>query len=44
MAPSTGTATFSPSWLRKGERTFTVVFSGSRRVDGKTTTRTITVR
>jgi surface antigen len=39
-----GTATFSPSWLRKGERTFTVIFSGSPRVDGKTTTRTITVR
>jgi hypothetical protein len=39
-----GTTTFRPSWIHKGQRTFTIVFSGSRRVDGKTTTRTLAVR
>jgi hypothetical protein len=39
-----GEATFSPDWLRSGERTFTVIYSGSSRVDAKTTIRTITVR
>lgn len=39
-----GTTTFRPSWLRKGERTFTVIFSGSRLVDARTTVRTITVK
>ena len=39
-----GTTTFRPSWLRKGERTITVIFSGSRRVDPRTTVRTVVVK
>jgi surface antigen len=39
-----GQATFSPAWLRAGKRTVTVIFSGSFRVDGKTTTRVVDVR
>jgi hypothetical protein len=39
-----GTTTFSPDWLRKGDRTFTVIFSGSRRVEARTTIRTVAVR
>jgi hypothetical protein len=39
-----GRATFSPNWLTSGKRTFTVIYSGSFRVDGKTVTRTVLVR
>ena len=39
-----GQATFSPDWIYSGERTFTVIFSGSLRVEAKTITRTITVK
>lgn len=39
-----GTTTFKPSWLRKGKRTFTVIFSGSRLVAARTTIRTVTVK
>jgi surface antigen len=39
-----GTTTFSPDWLRKGERTITVIYSGSRRVDAKTTIRRVSVK
>jgi surface antigen len=39
-----GQATFSPAWLRAGKRTFTVIFSGSFRVDARTTTRVVDVR
>jgi surface antigen len=39
-----GEATFSPDWLRSGERTFTVIYSGSSRVEAKSTIRTITVK
>jgi surface antigen len=39
-----GRATFSPDWLTSGKRTFTVIYSGSFRVDGKTVTRTVVVR
>jgi hypothetical protein len=39
-----GQATFSPAWLRAGKGTFTVVFSGSFRVDARSTTRVVDVR
>jgi len=39
-----GEAEFSPDWLTSGKRTFTVIYSGSFRVDGKTVTRTVVVR
>jgi hypothetical protein len=39
-----GTASFSPDWLTSGERTFTVIYSGSFRVEGRTVTRTVVVR
>jgi hypothetical protein len=39
-----GTVTISPDWLRAGERTFTVIFSGSRRVEARTVTRVVDVR
>jgi surface antigen len=38
-----GETTFAPDWLRAGERTFTVIFSGSFRVEAKTTIRRIDV-
>ena len=38
------TATFSPKWLYSGRRTFTVVYAGSRRVDGRTITATLQVK
>ncbi len=39
-----GRTTFSPRWLTSGERRFTVIFSGSFKVDGRTVVRTVTVR
>jgi surface antigen len=39
-----GKATFAPQWLHAGKRTFTVVFDGSARVDGKTVGRIVRVR
>lgn len=39
-----GKATFAPSWLHQGERTLTVVYSGSSKVHEKTTTRTVAVK
>lgn len=39
-----GQATFAPDWLRAGKRTLTVIFSGSFRVEAKTTTRVVEVR
>jgi surface antigen len=38
-----GEAEFSPDWLTSGRRTFTVIYSGSFRVEGKTVTRTVVV-
>jgi len=38
-----GTTTFSPKWLRTGRATFTVVYNGSARVDGRTVTRAFRV-
>jgi surface antigen len=38
-----GTTTFSPRWLRTGQATFTVVYNGSARVDGRTVRRVVRV-
>jgi surface antigen len=39
-----GATTFRASWIRAGARTFTVIYQGSRLVEGKTTVRRITVK
>jgi surface antigen len=39
-----GKVTFSPDWLRAGRRTITIIFSGSFRVEGRTTKRVVVVR
>jgi hypothetical protein len=38
-----GTTTFSPRWIRAGRATFTVVYQGSARVDGRTVTKVLRV-
>jgi hypothetical protein len=44
LALAGGTVTFSPQWLHAGKRRITVVYDGSRRVDGRTVTRTLAVQ
>jgi hypothetical protein len=39
-----GRTTFSPAWIHRGKRTFTVIYSGSPRVDGRTTIRALVVK
>jgi surface antigen len=39
-----GSTTFAPRWLRARRGTFTVIYQGSARVDGRTITKTIRVR
>jgi surface antigen len=39
-----GTTTFLPDWIRAGQHTFTVIYEGSFRVEGKTVTKTIVVK
>jgi hypothetical protein len=36
-----GATTFSPRWLRAGRATFTIVYDGSARVDGRTVWRVV---
>lgn len=39
-----GQATFSPTWLRAGHRTFTLIYAGSLQVDGRTVTKAVRVK
>ena len=38
-----GATTFRATWIRAGERTFTVIYEGSGKVAPRTVTRTVTI-
>jgi len=38
-----GPATFAPEWLHAGQRTFTVIYAGTWRVDPRTATKSLVV-